>query len=61
MERAMRVLQWLATMALVVAGVMLLVKPMRAQETAGRYAPMRFMVMDGSCFVVRGGYNPSAL
>jgi hypothetical protein len=42
MERAMRVLQWLATMALVVAGVMLLVKPMRAQETAGKFASMRF-------------------
>ena len=34
MERAVRVLQWLATMALVVAGVMLLVKPMRAQGRA---------------------------
>jgi hypothetical protein len=30
MERAMKVLQWLATMALVVAGVMLLMKPLGA-------------------------------
>jgi hypothetical protein len=66
MERAMRVLQWLATMALVVAGGLLLVKPMRAQEMAGKAGsvtagPMRFPVTDGSCVVVRGGYNPSAL
>lgn len=30
MERVMRVLQWLATMALVVAGLVLLVKPVFA-------------------------------
>jgi hypothetical protein len=30
MERAIRVLQWLATMALVVAGIVLLVKPVFA-------------------------------
>jgi hypothetical protein len=30
MERAMRVLQWLATVALVVAGLVLLVKPVFA-------------------------------
>jgi pimeloyl-ACP methyl ester carboxylesterase len=48
MERAMKVLQWLATMALVVAGVMLLVKPMRAraQEAAGKFVPTRFTVVD---------------
>ena len=37
MERAVKVMQWLATMALVLAGVMLLVKPMmaHAQVAAG--------------------------
>ena len=35
MERAMRVMQWLATVALVIAGVMLLVKPMRARAQVG--------------------------
>jgi hypothetical protein len=30
MERAMRVLQWLATVALVMAGLVLLVKPLGA-------------------------------
>jgi pimeloyl-ACP methyl ester carboxylesterase len=46
-------MQWLATMALVVAGVMLLVKPMRAraQETAAKagsltVGPTRFTVVD---------------
>jgi pimeloyl-ACP methyl ester carboxylesterase len=48
MERAMKVLQWLATMALVAAGVMLLVKPIRAraQEAAGKFVPTRFTVVD---------------
>jgi pimeloyl-ACP methyl ester carboxylesterase len=53
MERAMKVLQWLATMALVVAGVMLLVHPMRAraQGTAAKAGsltagPTRFTVVD---------------
>jgi pimeloyl-ACP methyl ester carboxylesterase len=50
MERAMKVLQWLATVVLVLAGVMLLVKPLAAQQgraagsvTAG---PTRFTVVD---------------
>ncbi len=34
MERAMRMMQWLATIALVIAGVVLLVKPMRAHAQA---------------------------
>ncbi len=48
MERAMKVLQWLATMALVVAGVVLLVKPLRAhaQERAAKFVPTRFSVVD---------------
>ena len=51
MERAMRVVQWMAAMALVVAGVMLLVKPLRAgaQENAlkgARFVPTRFTVVD---------------
>ncbi len=46
MERAMRVLQWLATMALVVAGVMLLVKPMRAHAQTATFVPTRFTVVD---------------
>jgi pimeloyl-ACP methyl ester carboxylesterase len=49
MERAMRVMQWLATMALVLAGVMLLVKPMTAHaQAAGSVAagPTRFTVVD---------------
>jgi len=46
MERAMRVLQWLATMALVVAGVMLLVKPMRARAQTATFVPTRFTVVD---------------
>lgn len=46
MERAMKVLQWLATMALVVAGVMLLVKPMRAHAQGTSFVPTRFTVVD---------------
>jgi pimeloyl-ACP methyl ester carboxylesterase len=53
MERAMKVLQWLATMALVLAGGLLLVKPMRAraQGTAAKAGsltagPTRFTVVD---------------
>jgi pimeloyl-ACP methyl ester carboxylesterase len=53
MERAMRVMQWLATVMLVLAGVMLLVKPLtaRAQASgtkAGSRAavPTRFTVVD---------------
>lgn len=57
MERAMKVMQWLATVALVVAGVALLVRPMRARaqaaatagsSTAGSPAagPTRFTVVD---------------
>jgi pimeloyl-ACP methyl ester carboxylesterase len=46
MERAMKVLQWLATMALVVAGVMLLVKPMRAHAQGASFVPTRFTVVD---------------
>jgi len=40
------VLQWLATMALVVAGVMLLVKPMRARAQTATFVPTRFTVVD---------------
>jgi pimeloyl-ACP methyl ester carboxylesterase len=51
MERAMRVMQWLATVALVLAGVLLLMKPLMAHaqaaaagsQTAG---PTRFTVVD---------------
>jgi pimeloyl-ACP methyl ester carboxylesterase len=46
MERAMKVMQWLATMALVVAGVMLLVKPMTAHAQAASFVPTRFTVVD---------------
>jgi pimeloyl-ACP methyl ester carboxylesterase len=44
----MRILQWLATAALVVAGVMLLVVPVRAQGTADAkaFVPTRFTVVD---------------
>jgi pimeloyl-ACP methyl ester carboxylesterase len=51
MERVMKAMQWLATMALVLAGVMLLVKPMTAHAQsagAGMVAagPTRFTVVD---------------
>ena len=52
MERVVKVLQWLATMALVVAGVLLLVKPMTARAQAVTAAgsvtvgPTRFSVVD---------------
>lgn len=50
MERAMRVMQWLATMALVVAGLVLLAKPVFAQEAAkagpATTGPTRFTVID---------------
>jgi pimeloyl-ACP methyl ester carboxylesterase len=51
MERAMKVMQWLATVALVVAGLMLLMKPVRAQGTAAKASsltagPTRFTVVD---------------
>jgi pimeloyl-ACP methyl ester carboxylesterase len=44
----MRILQWLATMALVIAGVVLLVVPVRAQGTvdAKAFVPTRFTVVD---------------
>ena len=44
----MRILQWLATMALVIAGVVLLVVPVRAQGTvdAKLFVPTRFTVVD---------------
>ena len=50
MERVMKGLQWLATMALVLAGLMLLVRPMtaHAQAAAGSVSagPTRFTVID---------------
>ena len=47
MERVMRVMQWLATVVLVLAGVMLLVKPMTAHaQTATPFVPTRFTVVD---------------
>ncbi len=51
MERAMKVMQWLATTALVVAGIVLLMKPMsaHAQAAAGAgatFVPTRFTVVD---------------
>jgi pimeloyl-ACP methyl ester carboxylesterase len=48
MERVMRVMQWLATMALVVAGLMLLVKPVtaHAQGAGTAFVPTRFTVVD---------------
>jgi pimeloyl-ACP methyl ester carboxylesterase len=46
MERMMKGLQWLATMALVLAGVMLLVKPLTAHAQAAAFVPTRFTVMD---------------
>jgi pimeloyl-ACP methyl ester carboxylesterase len=53
MERAMKVMQWLATVMLVLAGVMLLVKPLTAHAqvvaaTAGSQiaGPTRFTVVD---------------
>jgi pimeloyl-ACP methyl ester carboxylesterase len=44
----MKILQWLATMALVIAGVVLLVVPVRAQGTADTkvFVPTRFTVVD---------------
>ena len=47
MERAMRVMQWLATVVLVLAGVMLLVQPLTARaQGAGAFVPTRFTVVD---------------
>ncbi len=53
MERVMKVMQWLATVMLVLAGVMLLVKPLTAHAqavaaTAGSQTagPTRFTVVD---------------
>jgi pimeloyl-ACP methyl ester carboxylesterase len=53
MERVMKVMQWLATVVLVLAGVMLLVKPLtaHAQEVAAKAGsqaagPTRFTVVD---------------
>jgi pimeloyl-ACP methyl ester carboxylesterase len=50
MERMMKGLQWLATVALVVAGAMLLVKPVTAHAqsmaTATKFVPTRFTVVD---------------
>jgi pimeloyl-ACP methyl ester carboxylesterase len=53
MERAMRVIQWLATMALVVAGVVLLMGPVHAQTPVAKgatgsaaFVPTRFTVVD---------------
>ena len=51
MERAMRVMQWLAMMALVLAGVVLLVMPARGQAAAkalktAAFVPTRFTVVD---------------
>ncbi len=42
----MKVMQWLATMALVVAGVMLLVKPLTAHAQEAKFVPTRFTVVD---------------
>ena len=48
MERVMRVMQWLATAMLVLAAVMLLVKPLTAHaQAAGGRAPAR-VGMDAS-------------
>jgi pimeloyl-ACP methyl ester carboxylesterase len=47
MERMMKGLQWLATVALVVAGVLLLVKPMMARaQSMAKFVPTRFTVVD---------------
>ena len=48
MDRVMKGLQWLATLALVAAGVMLLVKPMgaHAQAAGAAFVPTRFTVVD---------------
>jgi len=48
MERVMRVMQWLATVVLVLAGVMLLVRPLtaHAQAATATFAPTRFTVID---------------
>ncbi len=46
MERVMKGLQWLATMALVVAGVLLLVKPLTAHAQTAAFVPTRFTVVD---------------
>lgn len=42
----MKVLQWLATAILVVAGVMLLVEPAQGQTATGGFVPTRFSVVD---------------
>ncbi len=46
MERMMKGLQWLATVVLVLAGVMLLVKPLAAHAQASKFVPTRFTVVD---------------
>jgi pimeloyl-ACP methyl ester carboxylesterase len=48
MNRVMKGLQWLATLMLVLAGVMLLVRPMtaHAQAAATTFVPTRFAVVD---------------
>jgi pimeloyl-ACP methyl ester carboxylesterase len=47
MERTMKLMQWLATMALVIAGVVLLVVPARAQSAAAKaFVLTRFTVVD---------------
>ena len=47
MERMMKGLQWLATVALVVAGVLLLEKPMMARaQSMAKFVPTRFTVVD---------------
>ncbi len=42
----MKILQWVATMALVIAGVVLLVVQVRAQGAATGFVPTRFTVVD---------------
>jgi pimeloyl-ACP methyl ester carboxylesterase len=46
MERVTKGLQWLATLALVVAGVLLLVRPMSAHAQTAAFVPARFTVVD---------------
>jgi pimeloyl-ACP methyl ester carboxylesterase len=52
MEAAMKTLQWLATVALVAAGVLLLIQPLSAQAPAKmvtvpvQFAPTRFTIVD---------------
>jgi pimeloyl-ACP methyl ester carboxylesterase len=47
----MKVLQWLATVVLVLAGVLLLVEPVHAQAVAAKaFAPTRFTITDAGTF-----------